>query len=182
MNILKNNPLFVLLLGLCPALAISTSATSALGMGVLTLLALLGSNFIMNRLHATMPPPVYLLTKIIIIATCVTVLQLLVEAFLPSIASALNIYLPLIVVNCLILGTIPSSTMLAIEKGLGFGAALLLIGSIRELFGTGTLFGFAVFPNYYPMLIMILPSGAFLLMAFILAGINWIKTKKHEHS
>jgi electron transport complex protein RnfE len=182
MNIAKSNPTFVLLLGLCPALAITTSASSALAMGILTLATLMGSNWVLTLIHSGIPKQVFLLSKVIVIATFVSLFQLLIQSFLPSIDSDLGIYLPLIVVNCIVLSTFPSSALLALEKGLGFGAALLLLGSIREIFGLGTIFGFPLFSNFYPMLIMILPSGAFLLLAFILAGIKWLKTRKHEHS
>ncbi len=180
MNILKGNPTFVLLLGLCPALAVTTSVWNALGMGILTLIALIASNTVIKWLQPTLPKAITLLSKTIIISTFVSLLDLIVQAFLPSLGHDLSIYLPLIVINCLVLCSLPCSTIHALKRGVGFIVALLILGSIRELLGIGTLLGFTIFPNYYPMLLMILPSGAFLILAFIMATITWLKLKRHE--
>lgn len=180
MNIFKNNPTFVLLLGLCPALAVTTSATDALSMGVATLLVLLGSNLTINMIKSSIPSTIRMPVYIVILSTFVTIIQLLLKAFLPALGSSLGIYIPLIVVNCIILGNMNESLLEWLEKGLGFMAGLMILGTIREIMGSGTLFGFTVIPDYYPMLIMILPPGAFLIMGCILGGINWVKAKRGQ--
>ena len=180
MNIFKENPTFVLLLGLCPTLAITTSATNALGMGVATLIVLLGSNLTLAKIRDSIPSTLQMPVFIIIISTFVTIIQLLLKAFLPALDSALGIYIPLIVVNGIILGNIRASVMDGLEKGLGFIAGLLTLGTIREIMGSGTLFGFTVIPDYAPMLVMILPPGAFLVMGGLLGTINWVKSKRGQ--
>ena len=180
MNILKDNPTFTTLLGLCPALAVTTSVTSALGMAGLTLLALIGSNGVLKALKASIPKNNDLLVKVIVVSTFVSLLQLIATAFLPSLTGDLGIYFPLIIINVLVLCELPSPPSHALKQSLGFGLALLIMGTLRELLGSGTFMGFSVLPDYYPMLIMILPAGGFLLMGFILAGLNWLKARPHE--
>lgn len=183
-NIFKENPIFVLLLGLCPTLAVTTSAINALGMGAATAFVLLGSNIIVSLIKKTVPKDIRIPVYITIIASFVTIIQMILAGYFPGLNEALGLYIPLIVVNCIILGRaegfasrygVLASTVDALEKGLGFTAGLLLIGGIRELLGSGSLFGFVFFESYPPMLVMILPPGAFLVMGLILAAIKALK-------
>lgn len=149
-------------------------------MGVLTLITMMASNTVINWIHSKTPPAIALLVNVTIISTFVSVLQLFVQAFLPALGSDLSIYLPLIVINCLILCVLPCPPIHALQRALGFCVALLIMGALRELLGVGTLLGFTIFPDYYPMLIMILPSGAFLLMGLMVAILTWTKSQHHE--
>jgi len=187
LNIFKENPIFVLLLGLCPTLAVTTSANNAIGMGLSSTFVLLGSNIIISLIKKTVPTAIRIPVYITVISTFVTIIQMILAAYFPVINKQLGIYIPLIVVNCIILGRaegfaskhgIVAATHDAIEKGLGFTAGLLLIGAIRELLGNGSIFGFTLLTNFKPMLIMILPPGAFIIMGLILAFLNYIKQTK----
>jgi Na+-translocating ferredoxin:NAD+ oxidoreductase subunit E len=187
-GLFKENPIFVLLLGLCPTLAVSTSAVNALGMGLATLFVLLFSNAIISLIRNSIPKEIRIPIFITIIATFVTIVQMILAGYFPEINKSLGIYIPLIVVNCIILGRAESfasknnviaSILDGIEKGLGFTLGLLLIGVIRELLGSGTIFDVAILPhNYQPILIMILPPGAFLTMGLILAFIHKLNAAK----
>jgi len=185
-NIIKENPIFVLLLGLCPTLAVTTSAINALGMGLSTLFVLLGSNIIVSLIRKSIPKEIRIPVFITIIATFVTIIQMILAGYFPAINKSLGIYIPLIVVNCIILGRaegfastnklIPS-IIDALEMGAGFIFGLLVIGIAREILGNGTIFNITLLPTYKPMLIMILPPGAFLAMGLILAVINKFNEK-----
>lgn len=188
MNIFRENPIFVLLLGLCPTMAVTTSATNAIGMGLSTLFVLFGSNVIISLLRDNVPKEIRIPVYIVVISTFVTIIQMILAGYFPGINKALGIYIPLIVVNCIILGRaegfasknpVQASMLDAVEKGLGFTVGLIIIGSIRELIGNGSIFGFTILSDYYPMLIMILPPGAFLVVGSILALINFYKDKKN---
>ena len=186
-GIVKENPSFVLMLGMCPTLAVTTSASNGIGMGLSTMAVLIVSNLIISLVRKIVPDDVRLPAYIVIVASLVTVVELLMEAYTPSIYSALGIYIPLIVVNCIILGRAEAyasknppflSVMDGVGMGLGFTIALLLIGMVRELVGAGTLFGMQVTPEMYnPVGIFVKAPGAFLVLAFLVAIMNAVGMK-----
>lgn len=182
------NAVFRLLLGLCPALAVTTSAENGLGMGLATTFVLLCSNIVVSCLRKLIPAKVRIPSFIVIIASFVTVVQLLMEAYVYDLYKALGIFIPLIVVNCLILGraeafaskqtTLPS-IIDGLGMGLGFTLALFVLGGVREILGSGTLLGFSLFgAGYQPFLLMILPPGAFIALGLLLAGMNLVDARK----
>ena len=189
-GLLKENPVLVLMLGMCPALAVSTRALNGIGMGLSTLAVLVLSNLVISLLRKVIPDQVRLPAYIVIVASLVTVTELLIKAYLPSLYESLGIYIPLIVVNCIILGRAEAyankhtpllSVMDGIGMGLGFTAALTLAGALRELLGNGTLFGARVMPaGYEPMLIFIQPPGAFMIFALIIAVMTAIGIKTRQ--
>ncbi len=189
-GLLKENPVLVLMLGMCPALAVSTRALNGIGMGLSTLAVLVLSNLVISLLRKVIPDQVRLPAYIVIVASLVTVTELLIKAYLPSLYESLGIYIPLIVVNCIILGRAEAyankhtpllSVMDGIGMGLGFTAALTLAGALRELLGAGTIFGARVMPaGYEPMLIFIQPPGAFMIFALIIAVMNAIGIKTRQ--
>jgi len=186
-GILKENPTFVLMLGMCPTLAVTTSAMNGFGMGATTLVVLALSNLIISLLRNIIPNKVRIPAFIVIIASFVTAVQLLLQAYLPSLNEALGVYIPLIVVNCIILGRAESyaysnppipSLFDGIGMGLGFTIALSIIGGFREVFGTGKLFNIQVMPKAYtPVGILVLAPGAFFVLAFLCAAQNYAKKK-----
>ena len=186
-GVIKENPTLVLMLGMCPTLAVTTSAVNGFGMGVSTLVVLVMSNLVISALRKMIPDDVRLPAYIVIVASLVTVVELLMEAYVPSIYSALGIYIPLIVVNCIILGRAEAyasknppllSAMDGLGMGLGFTASLSVIGFIRELLGAGTVFGVQVMPAAYkPIAIFIKAPGAFLVLAFLVIIMNALKIK-----
>lgn len=183
----KENPSLVLMLGMCPTLAVTTSAVNGFGMGVSTLAVLVMSNLIISLLRKVIPGEVRLPSYIVVVASLVTIVELLMEAYIPVLYSALGIFIPLIVVNCIILGRAEAfasknapmlSVFDGIGMGLGFTAALTLIGLLREILGAGTAFGFSVMPkSYEPIAIFIKAPGAFLIIALIIAVMNAIDIK-----
>ena len=184
-GILKENPALVLMLGMCPTLAVTTSAVNGFGMGVSTLAVLVVSNLVISLLRKVIPDEVRLPAYIVIVASLVTVVELLTEAYVPALYSALGIYIPLIVVNCIILGRaeayasknpILPSLFDGIGMGLGFSFALTCIGAVRELIGSGKIFGFSVMPSsYVPCAIFVMAPGAFFVLAALTALQNKIK-------
>ena len=186
-GVIKENPTLVLMLGMCPTLAVTTSAVNGFGMGVSTLVVLVMSNLVISALRKMIPDDVRLPAYIVIVAPLVTVVELLMEAYVPSIYSALGIYIPLIVVNCIILGRAEAyasknppllSAMDGLGMGLGFTVSLSIIGFIRELLGAGTVFGVQVMPAAYkPIAIFIKAPGAFLVLAFLVIIMNALKIK-----
>jgi len=182
-----NNAIFAQLLGMCPLLGVTTSAENGFWMGVATLLVLLGSNLIVSLVRDYIPSEVRIPAYIIIIASLVTVVDLTMNAWMHEMYMILGLFIPLIVVNCAILGraeafasknNVSDSLMDALGMGLGFTFALLLLGGARELLGQGELFGFAVLGADYPdVLMFILPPGAFIALGFILAGVNWVNIR-----
>jgi len=178
----KENAVFRLLLGLCPTLAVTTSAENGLGMGLATTFVLVGSNIVVSLLRQLIPSKVRIPAFIVIIASFVTVVQLCMEAYFYDLYKALGIFIPLIVVNCVILGRAEAfasknSLLPSMADGLGMGTgftlALFVLGAVRELFGSGTLLGYAVFgSSYQPFLLLILPPGAFIAMGLLLAAMN----------
>jgi electron transport complex protein RnfE len=182
----RENAVFRLLLGLCPSLAVTTSAINGLGMGFATTFVLLCSNIVVASLRKMIPARVRIPAFIVIIASFVTVVQLCMEAYFYDLHKALGIFIPLIVVNCVILGRAEAfasrnpllpSIADGLGMGLGFTLALFILGSVRELFGVGTLLGFSVFgAGYQPLILLILPPGAFIVMGLLLAGMNRIES------
>ena len=184
----RENAVFRLLLGLCPALAVTTSAENGLGMGLATTFVLVCSNIVVASLRKVIPAKVRIPSFIVIIASFVTVVQLCMEAYFYDLYKALGIFIPLIVVNCLILGraeAFASKNRLlpavadGVGMGLGFTLALFVLGAVRELFGSGTLLGYAVFgSSYQPLILMILPPGAFIAMGLLLAVMNLYDSRR----
>ena len=184
----KENAVFRLLLGLCPALAVTTSAENGLGMGLATTFVLVCSNIVVSCLRKVIPAKVRIPAFIVVIASFVTVVQLCMEAYFYDLYKALGIFIPLIVVNCLILGraeAFASRNRLlpavadGVGMGFGFTLALFVLGAVRELFGSGTLLGYAVFgEGYQPLILMILPPGAFIAMGLLLAGMNLFDARR----
>lgn len=184
-GIVKENPTFVLLLGMCPTLATTTSAVNGLSMGLATMAVLVCTNFVISCIKKLTPDMVRIPVFIVVIAAFVTILQMLMSAYAPdSINQALGIYIPLIVVNCIILGRAESfaakNTPLAslfdgLGCGLGFTLALTLLGCVRELLGAGSLFGVELLPESANVLVFILPPGAFLTLGYLVALFNKVK-------
>ncbi len=182
-GVIRENPTLVLMLGMCPTLAVTTSAMNALGMGVSTMAVLIMSNLVISLVRKIIPDKVRLPAYIVIVASLVTVVELLMEAFVPVLYNALGIYIPLIVVNCIILGRAEAyasknppllSLLDGLGMGLGFTAALVVIGALRELLGSGTMFGMDVTLNgvWEPVAIFVKAPGAFLILAFLVAAMN----------
>ena len=189
-GILTENPTFRLVLGTCPTLAVTTSAINGLGMGAAATFVLLGSNIVISALRKIIPDKVRIPAFIVVICMFVTIIQLVMQAFLPSLYESLGIFLPLIVVNCIILGRaeafasknpVVASAFDGLGMGVGFTLALTLIGCIRELLGNGSVFGISLLgTSYQPMLLMILPAGGFLVFGLLLGIINALTNRKKE--
>jgi electron transport complex protein RnfE len=181
-GVVKENPALILMLGMCPTLAVTTSAINGFGMGVSTLAVLIVSNMIISLLRKVIPGEVRLPAYIVIVASLVTVVELLTQAYVPALYSALGIYIPLIVVNCIILGRAEAyasknpvllSAFDGLGMGLGFTLALTIVGLIREFLGAGTVFGISVLPDYIePIGIFVKAPGAFLVLAIVIAIMN----------
>lgn len=184
----RENPVFKLLLGLCPVLAVTTSAENGLGMGLATTFVLLCSNIVVSLLRKVIPGKVRIPAFIVVIASFVTLVQLAMEAYMYDLHKALGIFIPLIVANCLILGRaeafasknpLRAAVIDGVGMGLGFTLALFILGAVRELFGAGTLLGVTLLGGgYQPFLLMILPPGAFITLGFLLAGMNRIESAR----
>lgn len=183
-GIIKENPTFVLLLGMCPTLGTTSSALNGMSMGLATMAVLIFSNLIISLIKNLIPDMVRIPSFIVVIASLVTILQMLIKAFAPEIDKSLGLFIPLIVVNCIILGRAEafaakngpvSSVMDGIGMGLGFTLALTLLGATRELLGTGKIFSFAMFPESYGALVFVLAPGAFICLGYLIAIINRIK-------
>ena len=189
-GVIKENPTLVLMLGMCPTLAVSTRASNGIGMGLSTLAVLVLSNLVISLLRKVIPDQVRLPAYIVIVASLVTVTELLIEAYLPSVYEALGIDIPLIVVNCIILGRAEAyankhtpllSVFDGIGMGLGFTVALTLAGAVREILGSGTFFGEQLLPkSVEPMGIFVQPPGAFLVIALFIIIMNAIGIKTRQ--
>ena len=189
-GIIKENPTFVLMLGMCPTLAVTSSAINGLGMGLSTTVVLVLSNLLISAFRKVIPNGVRMPAYIVIVASLVTVVQFMMQAYTPSLSDSLGVYIPLIVVNCVILGRAEAFAMKnkpvisafdGAGMGLGFTVGLTLIGMFRELIGAGTLFGIQVMPSAYePVNIFIMAPGAFLVLAMLVAVQNRIKRQKSE--
>jgi electron transport complex protein RnfE len=181
-GVVKENPAFVLMLGMCPTLAVTTSAINGFGMGVSTLAVLIVSNWVISLLRKVIPDEVRLPAYIVIVASLVTIVELLTEAYIPALYDALGIYIPLIVVNCIILGRAEAyasknppvlSIFDGIGMGLGFTIALTVIGLLREFLGAGTAFSVQILPDSIePIGLFIKAPGAFLILAIVIAVMN----------
>lgn len=179
-GLIKENPTFVMMLGMCPTLAVTTSATNGIGMGLSTTVVLILSNMLISMLRKIIPDSVRMPAFIVVVASFVTIVQFLLEGYIPSLYASLGIYIPLIVVNCIILGRAESyasknpvllSVCDGVGMGLGFTFGLTCIGIVREVIGAGTIFGVQVMPaSYEPITIFILAPGAFLVLAFLVAA------------
>lgn len=189
-GILKENPTFVQMLGMCPTMAVTTLAINGLGMGLTTTVILILSNMMISALRKVIPDEVRIPAYIVIVASFVTIIQFLLQGFVPSLYDSLGIYIPLIVVNCIILGRAESyasknnvwlSMFDGIGMGLGFTIGLTSIGIFRELFGNGTIFGIQVMPeSYEPLTILVLAPGAFFVLACLIAIQNKVRIEKSK--
>lgn len=187
-GLIKENPTFVQLLGMCPTLAVTTSAINGMSMGLATTSVLIGSNLVISLLRRVIPDKIRIPSFIVVIATFVTLIGMIMNAYVPALYDTLGLFIPLIVVNCIILGRAESfasknspgrSIMDGLGMGLGFTWALTLLGIVREIFGAGSVFGFQLFGSAFePALIMILPPGAFLALGILIGFSNWLKNKR----
>ncbi|MBN2237306.1 MAG: electron transport complex subunit E [Bacteroidales bacterium] len=182
---IKENPVFVLLLGMCPTLGVTTSAINGLGMGLATTFVLIGSNLVVSAVKDFIPDKVRIPSFIVIIATFVTIVELVMQAYLPALYDQLGLFIPLIVVNCIVLGraeafasknSVGSSIIDGLGMGLGFAFALTLLGSVRELLGSGAIFNFK-FIESDAMLVFVLAPGAFIALGYLIAIINRLNKK-----
>ncbi|MGN1375338.1 MAG: electron transport complex subunit RsxE [Prevotella sp.] len=183
-GIIKENPTFVLLLGMCPTLATTTSAINGLSMGLATMFVLICSNIVISLIKNITPDKVRIPVFIVVIASFVTILQMVMQAYLPAIYATLGLFIPLIVVNCIILGRAeafacshgPGESLLdGIGMGLGFSLALTMLGAVREILGAGSVFGFTLMPETCNMLLFVLPPGAFITLGYLIAIVNRLK-------
>jgi len=190
-GIVDENPAFVQVVGMCPVLAVTTSAVNGAGMGIATTAVLASSNLVVSMIRNFVPDKVRIPCYVVIIASFVTIIQLLLEGFLPALNNALGIFIPLIVVNCIILARAevfasknsPALSFIdGVGMGLGFTIALFIIGAIRELIGAGSIIGINILPVDFPRtILMILPPGAFLTLGFLMAGIGYLSSRRKEN-
>jgi electron transport complex protein RnfE len=185
-GILKENPTFALVLGMCPTLATTTSAINGMSMGLATLFVLVCSNVVISMLKNVIPDKVRIPAFIVVIATFVTMVQLAMQAYLPAIDEKLGLFIPLIVVNCIVLGraeafaaknSVGLSALDGIGMGLGFTLSLTVLGIIREFLGAGTIFGFTIYSSQFAALIFVLAPGAFIALAYMMAAVNKLQKK-----
>ncbi len=183
-GLMKENPVFVLLLGMCPTLGVSSSAINGIGMGLATTFVLVMSNVIVSLVAGFIPDKVRIPSYVVIIATFVTIVQLSMQAYLPGLYASLGLFIPLIVVNCIVLGRAEAfaskngaiqAFLDGLGMGFGFTFALTLLGSIREFLGTGKVFGLGIYPENYGSLIFVLAPGAFIVLGYLIAVINKLK-------
>ncbi|MFC1511682.1 electron transport complex subunit RsxE [Candidatus Latescibacterota bacterium] len=187
-GIYRDNPVFRLVLGLCPTLAVTSSVKNGVGMGIATTAVLLCSNFIISLFRNMVPKKIRIPIFIVVIATFVTIVEMVMAAYQPDLHRALGIFVPLIVVNCIILGRAEAfasrypvihSLADGLGMGIGFTLSLVIISSIREVLGNGTLFGMIVLPrSYQPVLFMVMAPGAFLTLGYVLGFFNWLDSRK----
>jgi Na+-translocating ferredoxin:NAD+ oxidoreductase subunit E len=185
---IKENPVFVLLLGLCPALGVTTSAFNGLGMGLATTFVLVSSNLVVSLIKNLIPSKVRIPSFIVVIASFVTIVQLVMEAYLPALFESLGLFIPLIVVNCLVMGRAEafasknntgSAIVDGLGMGLGFAFALTILGGVREILGAGEFFGMSLFPGD-GMLVFVLAPGAFIGLGYLVALNNIVKKKLEQ--
>ena len=185
-GILKNNPIFVLVLGMCPTLGTTTSAINGMGMGVATMAVLIMSNLVISLIKNLIPSKVRIPAFIVVIASFVTIIQMLMQAYVPSLYASLGVFIPLIVVNCIILGRAEAfaskngpidSILDGVGIGVGFTLALTAVGSVREILGSGEIFGYSLgIANYMP-LVFVLAPGAFLVLGYLMVLFNKLAKK-----
>ena len=183
-GIIKENPTFVLLLGMCPTLGTTSSALNGMSMGLATTFVLVCSNVVISMIKNLIPDMVRIPAFIVVIASFVTALQMCMQAFVPDIYATLGLFIPLIVVNCIILGRaeafaskngVVPSFVDGVGMGLGFTIALTVLGAVREILGTGKIFGLEVWPEDYGMLMFVLAPGAFIVLGYLIAIVNKLK-------
>ena len=183
-GIIKENPTFVLLLGMCPTLGTTSSAINGMGMGLATMFVLICSNFAISSIKNLIPDMVRIPAFVVVIASFVTMLQMVMQAYVPALYATLGLFIPLIVVNCIILGRAEAfaakngpipSIFDGLGIGLGFTMALTLLGGIREFLGTGKIFDIAIMPEEYGMLVFVLAPGAFIVLGYLIAIVNRLK-------
>ena len=183
-GIVKENPTFVLLLGMCPTLGTTSSAINGMGMGLATMFVLICSNVVISLIKNLVPDMVRIPIFVVVIASFVTLLQMVMQAYVPALYATLGLFIPLIVVNCILLGRAEafaaknnplSSFFDGLGMGLGFTIALTLLGGVREFLGTGKLFNIAIMPGEYGMLIFVLAPGAFIVLGYLIAIVNRLK-------
>lgn len=186
-GIIKENPIFVLLLGMCPTLATTSSAINGMSMGLATMFVLVCSNAAISILKNVIPDMVRIPAYIVVIATFVTIIEMLMNAYVPALADSLGIFIPLIVVNCIVLGRaesfaskngVISSIFDGAGIGLGFTFALSLLGAVRELLGTGKIFSLNIYPDQFGSLIFVLAPGAFIVLGYLIAIFNKLQKKE----
>jgi electron transport complex protein RnfE len=185
-GLIKENPTFVLLLGMCPTLATTSSALNGMSMGLATMFVLICSNTVISLIKNLIPDKVRIPAFIVVIATFVTLVQMMMNAYVPALADSLGIFIPLIVVNCIVLGRaeafaskngVLSSFFDGLGIGLGFTVALTLLGAIRELLGTGKIFSMTIFPENFGALLFVLAPGAFIALGYMIAIFNKLQKK-----
>ena len=184
-GIINENPTFIQVVGISPVLAVTASAVNGLGMGLATTIVLTGSNFVISLVRSFVPASVRIPIFVVVISTWVTIVEFMLKAFFPVLDAALGIFIPLIAANCIILARAEAyayknnaidSTWDGIGMGIGFTIALIVIGCIREFFGSGSIFGINIMPEAFPRtIIMILPPGAFITIGFLMAGFNMLR-------
>ncbi len=189
-GIIKDNPTFVQVIGMCPTLAVTTSAINGIGMGLATTAVILASSVIISLIRNIVPAKVRIPAYVIVIASFVTIIGFLLEAYLPALNNSLGLFIPLIVVNCLVLARAESfasknnpglAAIDALGMGLGFTLALTILGAVREVLGAGQLFGINVLPESYPgTILFLLPPGAFITLGVLMAIINFVRLKKED--
>ena len=186
-GLIKENPTFVLMLGMCPTLGTTTSALNGMSMGLATTFVLICSNVVISLLKNLIPDKIRIPAFIVVIATFVTIIQMAMEAYMPSLYDSLGLFIPLIVVNCIVLGRAEAfaaknnpfaSFCDGLGIGLGFTFGLTLLGIVRELLGSGALFSLRIFPEEYSVLIFVLAPGAFITLGYLIAIINKLRTSK----
>ena len=190
-GIIKENPTFVLLLGMCPTLGTTSSAINGMGMGLATMAVLVCSNIVISCIKNIVPDMVRIPSFIVVIASLVTILQMVMQAFVPGLYATLGLFIPLIVVNCLILGraeafaaknNVLASLCDGVGIGIGFTLALTLLGMVRELLGNGSFFGIQLLPSSMSMLVFVLAPGAFITLGLLIAIVNKIKSSKSANA
>ena len=183
-GIVKENPTFVLLLGMCPTLGTTSSAINGMGMGLATMFVLICSNVVISLIKKLVPDMVRIPIFIVVIASFVTVLQMMMQAYVPALYATLGLFIPLIVVNCILFGRAEAfaaknnplaSFFDGLGMGLGFTIALTLLGGVREFLGTGKFFNITIMPEEYGMLIFVLAPGAFIVLGYLIALVNRLK-------
>ncbi len=190
-GLIKDNPIFVQLIGMCSVLAVTTSARNGLAMGLAVTGVLIGSNLVISLLRKAIPDKIRIPAFVVVIATFVTIVEMFMKAYTQDLYNELGIFIPLIVVNCIILAraeafasknNVLASIVDGLGMGLGYTMALLILGSIREILGAGSIFDIRLFgPNFEPALIFIMPPGAFILLGILIAIFNSVRKKKKNH-
>ena len=186
-GIVKENPTFVLLLGMCPTLGTTSSAINGMGMGLATMFVLICSNVVISAIKNLIPDMVRIPSFIVVIASFVTLLQMIMQAYVPDLYATLGLFIPLSVVNCIVLGRAEAfaakhgpipSLFDGLGMGLGFTLGLTLLGAMREFLGTGKVFGMTIFSEDYGMLLFVLAPGAFIALGYLIALVNSLKSSK----